>query len=380
MKKIKVLQVTPEAPGRKSGGQYGILQSALSLFGSCDEVDYIGPHIEDDDIRNKYHYLFEILPDISVLKMFLIMIKCETNRTYFKWKNEKPDLLEYDFVFLDFTRQDYVAIDVKKYNLPLVVRVHNIEYDYTRKIFERDKNIRSGLNYAFSYKQEKKVINCADKLLVLCEEDKKRINQLYHFKNDVIFISPVCLESKNNKICYVKHYPLRLLISGSLWYGPNVEGTIWFIKNVLPNIKDSVELVVAGYRPSESLKTLCTNNNVCLVGSPKSMDDFYRRCDLVVIPIFDGTGMKVKLAEALSYGKPVIATREGARGYAIEDIKSIKISNDKVSFIKGIEEIIEMGQSEYTELVECSMQAFEDYYSIEKSIVLYNSFIGALIR
>ena len=59
-----------------------------------------------------------------------------------------------------------------------------------------------------------------------------------------------------------------------------------------------------------------------LVGLGKVEDEelhaLYHLTDLVVLPLRRGTGTSVKLLEALRYGKPVLTTSVGCRGYAFQ--------------------------------------------------------------
>ena len=51
------------------------------------------------------------------------------------------------------------------------------------------------------------------------------------------------------------------------------------------------------------------------------MEKWYRNAHCVIAPIFDGSGMKTKVAEALMFGKKIIGTSEAFSGY--EEIVNI---------------------------------------------------------
>ena len=68
-------------------------------------------------------------------------------------------------------------------------------------------------------------------------------------------------------------------------------------------------MVVAGKRPTAELKRMIANAERCtLVDSPEDMAPYFRGASLYLAPIFSGAGMKVKVAEALSYGLQVVGT------------------------------------------------------------------------
>jgi glycosyltransferase involved in cell wall biosynthesis len=73
------------------------------------------------------------------------------------------------------------------------------------------------------------------------------------------------------------------------------------------------ELVIAG-EICNSLGGL-TRPGIRLDGYVARLEDFYDCVDLVVAPMLMGSGLKMKVAEALSFGKPVIGTTIGFEGF-----------------------------------------------------------------
>ena len=88
------------------------------------------------------------------------------------------------------------------------------------------------------------------------------------------------------------------------------------MKNVAPRI--TVKTVVVG-KGLEGLKPkLKITADVEIVGAVQSLAAWYLGAHCVIAPIFDGSGMKTKVAEGLMFGKKVIGTREAFSGY--EDV------------------------------------------------------------
>lgn len=106
---------------------------------------------------------------------------------------------------------------------------------------------------------------------------------------------------------------LKILFVGGYYY-PNVNGITWFINNIKSKINIPVELTIVG-NGMEKLSEVGFPSWVRILGRVESLSDYYEECDLVVEPIFEGGGMKVKTAEALGYGKIILATKESLVGY-----------------------------------------------------------------
>jgi polysaccharide biosynthesis protein PslH len=109
--------------------------------------------------------------------------------------------------------------------------------------------------------------------------------------------------------------PLRLLFVGTGSYIPYERGVAWFVREVLPRIdaRMPVVLEVVGHPPTRPVK----GKGVRYVGAVPSVKPFYSASHAVVVPVFEGSGTRLKILEAMAYGRPVISTRLGAEGLPI---------------------------------------------------------------
>lgn len=75
---MKVLHVTPVAPGMMSGGEQGIRQSLLMLCGCknmIDQLDYAGPPIAEEHLKKKYDNLYELKADSSAAATIVTLLQ-----------------------------------------------------------------------------------------------------------------------------------------------------------------------------------------------------------------------------------------------------------------------------------------------------------------
>ena len=118
-------------------------------------------------------------------------------------------------------------------------------------------------------------------------------------------------------------------------WAPNNEGMIWFLENVMPMCSDTskYELYIIGKNPSARVKELSKSyKNVYLLGYVESLEEYYEKCDALVVPLFIGSGQRVKIIEAFSKAYPVISTAIGLEGLKYEDNKTVMVANDKNEF------------------------------------------------
>jgi succinoglycan biosynthesis protein ExoO len=95
----------------------------------------------------------------------------------------------------------------------------------------------------------------------------------------------------------------------------NVDGLAWFLAEIWPRIlarRPGTRLTVAGSVCTETAATA----GVALLGRVPDLAPLYRRADVVISPLRVGSGLKIKLIEALAHGKPVVATTVTAQGVA----------------------------------------------------------------
>lgn len=365
---MEILHICTQAPGKKSGGEIGILQFSYSLSRIADRVDYVGPQIKDPEIAGMYNKTYYLEDTLTPIQKVWSLLHFQFDRKYVSWKNISIDFSKYDYIFVEFTKLDYVLRDILKrsYKGKILVRAHNVEKEYLKINYESDKNFVNFIKYIFAGKRENYMIHHADVILAITETDKKRLIELYDSPEEKIVICPVGVnEPKYNKSFNGKiGEKLNCLITGSLWFGPNADATAWFITNVFPRVKNICNITVAGFKPNDTVKQLCFQQGVNLIDSPESMQPYFEQADMVLAPIFDGGGMKVKIAEAMSYGLPVVTTSHGAIGYAIQDHINAYIADAEEDFANAIRDYYGLNEEHRKSLLENSWKLYVNRYSL----------------
>lgn len=112
-----------------------------------------------------------------------------------------------------------------------------------------------------------------------------------------------------------------LLFVGTLGYLPNREGLNWFCADVLPLLVKScpaVSLQIVGRAPNAKPGAWQTHN-VNLAADVNNLEPFYTDASVVVVPLRAGGGTRLKVLEAMAYGRPVVSTRIGCAGLDVRD-------------------------------------------------------------
>ncbi len=121
----------------------------------------------------------------------------------------------------------------------------------------------------------------------------------------------------------------------------NVTGIIWFLDNVwkkLLSLSPNAVLIIGG--------SVCEKlahkkyPNVELQGYVESLDSFYSQGNIVINPVFQGTGMKIKTFESLSFGKTTIVHPHSANGIYKKDAAPIFCSSDPEEWVQLLLEML----------------------------------------
>ena len=100
---------------------------------------------------------------------------------------------------------------------------------------------------------------------------------------------------------------------------------------------------------------------------------FMNEGEIMVVPIFSGSGMRVKIIEGLALGKAIISTSIGVEGIPVENGKQMIIANNRSEFIEALslllnnhKKVIDLGINART-FVESSF----DNHEIGKQLLLF---------
>lgn len=237
---------------------------------------------------------------------------------------------------------------------------HNVETRFFWGALATTKTPRALAVFIANYLAERKSFKFSDKRVCLSERDSSLLKRLYG--RGTTHIAPMVMEDKcptSFLQAPAEHPESFAIFVGGTFYA-NREGITWFVREVVPRINVPLYIVGRGF---EALRAeLEVPRKVKVVGAVDSLFDWYRRAKFVIAPIFDGSGMKTKVAEALMYGKKIIGTPEAFSGY--EDIidQAGWVCNNPDEFVAAISS----AQEEVTYSFDHALRLiYEQKYSME---------------
>jgi glycosyltransferase involved in cell wall biosynthesis len=121
-----------------------------------------------------------------------------------------------------------------------------------------------------------------------------------------------------------------LIFVGTLGYEPNIDAIRWFAGEILPLIwaaRPDVRLIVAGFGSGEAVRDVLADPRCTLYESPPSLAPLYGRASVVVTPVRRGGGTRIKILEALAYGRATVSTRFAAEGLGLRDGEDLEVAD-----------------------------------------------------
>lgn len=238
----------------------------------------------------------------------------------------------------------YIPV-IRKYSDAIIsYRAHNIEYE----IWERTAKLSCGIRANYLKNLSKRIrhfeisyLNKYDLLVPITDRDGQILDKLGNSKpkhtsqTGIDFASLVPTAKK-------LEFP-SLFHVGALDWAPNQEGLIWFFDKCWPKIhRENPELkfYLAGRNAPEWFERRVRREGVEYLGEINDAYDFMNSKAVMVVPLFAGSGLRIKIIEGMALGKPIVTTDIGTEGIPTENGNNILIANNEEQFIEAITRLI----------------------------------------
>lgn len=336
-------------------------QSLVDLFG-VDNVDryIIEPYKNRKSVSSRLERVGEIL------KGYMGGITKQGIKDILRLLKER----KITDIFLDNSLLGILSMNVKK-ELPYIkvfTFFHNFEYDFFKDYIQVNRKYSRIHWLGLAYLNEKMSCKYSDRIISLNSRDAEGIKNMYGRTADIQI--PITLPTSyfpgNATQLQVSSSVKTALFVGSYFFG-NVQGIKWFCNNVLP--LTNIHLIIVGSKMENLKSEIDESEKVTIYNYVPDLTSYYENADFVILPVLSGSGMKVKTAEALLYGKFIIGTSEALCGYEVND--KIAIKCDTVDeFVNAIKSY----NSPY-KFNKYSRSLYEEKYSFDTSLQLFKKIL-----
>jgi polysaccharide biosynthesis protein PslH len=362
---MKILQLTNKPPWpARDGGAIAILNltKGFSRLGHQVTVmamntakHHIIPAEMPEEILKIASFRFiEVPAETSYLQAFLNLIFSSEPYTAVRFVSEsfRRELINilketsFDIVQLEGSYLcPYIPVIRKFSKASIALRAHNIESEIWERTAAASKGIKKRYikNLASRIRKfELKWMNRYDLLVPITDRDADQLHRMGNYRASFVTQAGLDFTSLQHSMAMVE-FP-SLFHIGSLDWMPNQEGLLWFLDHCWDNISakyPSLIFYVAGRNAPEWLITRIKRPGVIFMGEVEDAAAFIQSKSIMLVPLFSGSGMRVKIIEGMAYGKAIVSTSIGAEGLQITDNVNIMIADQRDEFIQKIELLLE---------------------------------------
>ena len=317
------------------------------------------------------YHTFHLNPLLKVRRVILDKIRATLCRGYWQCDDHYPIGLGNFVQNLD-AKHHFDAVIVQYMRLSKLLKETRIlrKAIYTHDVFSY-KDLRVGAPFyeTCNAHEEAKALQRCPNIFAIQEDEATYYSYLAPHSNIYTVYS------------HFDYHPQPVVGNKSLLYLAsrmdfNVNGILWFLDNVWPRVLSNdtgIRLIIGG--------TVCEKiptdkyTNVELLGKVDSLDEFYGRGDVVINPVYQGTGLKIKTFEALSFGKVTIVHPHSTQGIFNKAEAPLIIASQPEDWVRNITSIINNKGivAELKEKDATYIQKMNDYICSQYKSFLYDS-------
>lgn len=357
---MKILQITKKFPYPAKDGE------VIAIFNAIKGFKALGHQVKTLSLNTNKHYFdvtklpehikqladFEAVEIDTSIKAADAFFNLFTNKSYnierfFSYEFEEAITKnlsdeKFDVVYLEgIYLMRYIDVIRQNTNAQVVLRVHNVEYVIWERLARDTPNPLKKLYLNLLMKRLKRFelshINLADKVIAVSKDDENIFKQNGLKKSSISIPIGYDLtaddtidfsKEKNNSVCFI----------GSMDWMPNYEGIQWFLNEVWALVIKQIptaQFYLAGRSFPDELLNL-KQAGVQVLGEIDNAQSFILGNAVFVVPLFAGSGMRVKVIEAMALGRAVVSTTIGAESIHYTNGENILTANDKADFANAI--------------------------------------------
>ena len=246
-------------------------------------------------------------------------------------EEETFDVVHVESVFLT----PYLPVIRAHSQAKVMLRAHNVEHTIWRRVAQGERSpfkrwYLKHLSLTLAA-YEREHLNDYDGVVSITENDAEQLRTMGCRRPMVAIPFGITPDEEVS----VEEEPNSLFHIGSMDWMPNQEGVRWFLEQVWPKVHErmpQLTLYLAGRKMPEDLMRLDMEGVRVLGEVPDSMY-FISSKQINVVPLLSGSGIRVKIIEAMSVGKVVVTTTIGAEGIGCTDGVDVLIADTPEQYV-----------------------------------------------
>ncbi|WP_055685361.1 glycosyltransferase family 4 protein [Loktanella sp. 5RATIMAR09] len=333
---MKIVHIVFERPQRHgSGGDLRNLAvfASLSRIGSCSSICVQDAYSAQSKYPNrKLSFIEADLPPSLVRQ-----IADQAMR-------QKPDLIVIDGMYLAD-----IARHLAREGCRVILDMHNVESVLRKEMDQVRYGWRAGLLHGKRWRAaeqaEREVIEIVDQVWVCSATDAALVRKLGAGDTAVTIVpNPIpdwCYKAAPKAVSGLS--APRILFVGHLGYPPNVVAAKRLLDRIFPQIRKvlpEATMQLCGRTPKKRLiKAASKAEGVTLIANPQELTTYYNHATVVLVPLTEGGGTRLKVLEAMALGLPVVATAKAVEGLAVTPGQTFLLAETDAAFVEAVQRL-----------------------------------------
>ncbi|MCB1034229.1 MAG: glycosyltransferase [Acidobacteria bacterium] len=304
------------------------------------------------ELEQVYRRIFFVERDLERQYIGTLLLALASNKSYFLLKFQDPKmstLLQRILLVETYERTILEGAFLAAYRTVLeeypqaagrvTLRLHNVESE----IFERLARKERRLLYrwllrreAFCFREHELEEVSRGDVRAITHRDASLLEELtgreFSVMGPTIDLNANCPGSSGELEA------LSLVCVGNMKWLPNIRGIQWFLDEVWPAVRQEfpgVRFYAIGKNPPEELRRR-EADGVVVTGYVDDVRPYFRRAHVFVVPILEGSGIRIKIIMALAMGKEIISTSVGAEGITFDGLNIADTPEEWIEGLRGL--------------------------------------------
>jgi polysaccharide biosynthesis protein PslH len=241
---------------------------------------------------------------------------------------------------------------LQSYRGYFIYDAHNVEVPLRQKLYNSVMGIKSRIEAAFLLTKIKAIesnfVRQANRVWVCSDDDAKIMRELYG-QNLSFQVVPNGININDYETirlgnCSVpkncQFSPHTIIFTAAFAYKPNAVAAQILIEEIYPQLKllyPDCYLLLVGRNPTQKMEEAAQNDpGIIVTGQVPDIRSYLAAASVVVAPLLEGGGTRLKILEAFAANRPVVSTSKGAEGLRVRDNEHLLIRDKTEEIVAGV--------------------------------------------
>ncbi len=157
-------------------------------------------------------------------------------------------------------------------------------------------------------------------------------------------IAPIGIEARETEQIPIRASKRRLLSISTMHYPPNIDAIRWFREFVWSQFtpaERSIGFDIVGSRPPADIISWASEDpHVKVHGFVPDLSPLLNNAGIFVVPLNAGSGIRVKILEAMAHGLPIVSTSIGVEGLPVVSGEHLLVADTPEAFANAIRRLM----------------------------------------